>query len=228
MQSTSLVNILCDTSPLNVLPQLPIEPGSESGPKTASLVSSDQVDNPFTNPLTNPLSNPLTNGTTLRRRSRRGNKRGKSLNLHNHPLSTSLNDRKLRLDCSSEHVKCLEVVCATGPFGSKTRTVASFDFTSALNLSVIRSDFGTNYTSIELFIQVEATITDEVDTDDGTTRSVTRLVATFQKQPKIESLQTWVFLLSSGAGILILIVVIICLVSVSFHLVSVDRLSTPN
>ena len=112
--------------------------------------------------------------------------------------------------------------CATGPFGSKTRTVASFDFISALNLSVIRKDFGTNYTSIELFIQVEATITDEIDTDDGTTRSVTKLVATFKKQPKIESVQTWVFVVSSGAGILILVIVIICLVSVSLNLILID------
>lgn len=186
---------------MNVLPSLPQESGNND-PKTLSLVS--------------PASSQFNNGSKNVLRSKREDGSGNnSDDVHtNQTVTSSVELKKLKIDCSSNHIMCIEVTCTIGPFGSKTQTIASFEFDSALNLSVMKEGFGTNYSSIELSIDFEGEIIDEIDST--ITKSSTKLIANFKQQSNInDSVQTWVFIVSSGAGLFILTLVIICLISVS-------------
>ena len=89
-----------------------------------------------------------------------------------------------------------------------------FELDSALNLTTVASTFGGNLSSIEYVIELQAEILDDDVSGSQLTASKTQTI-TFIEKPYSEGVAKWVLVTSSGAGILLFLLILICLISVS-------------
>lgn len=90
-----------------------------------------------------------------------------------------------------------------------------FELNSSLNLSTITNTFGANFSSIEYVLDMEASIMDaEIGAGQLTAKS--SLTITFIEKPYSEQVAKWILVTSSGAAILLFLLILLCLISVSY------------
>ena len=100
-----------------------------------------------------------------------------------------------------------------GPFTRK-RQKMFFELDSALNLTTITKEFVANFTSLEYVVDLEAEIEDQ-DVEGGPLVAREKQSLTFIEKPYSEEVAKWVLVTSSGAGILLFLLILVCLISVS-------------
>lgn len=125
---------------------------------------------------------------------------------------TLISNSILNINCNASAIKCIDVKCITGPFGTKKDTQALFGMQSALRMDVIRNAYGLEYTSIDVAFELKAIIHDKIDSTTNI-ENVDQLIITFRKKYG-ETVKSYVYVISIGAGILLLVGVTILLVSV--------------
>ena len=113
-----------------------------------------------------------------------------------------------------------------GPFTRK-RQKMFFELDSALNLTSVAKTFGGNYSSIEYIVDIVAQIVDQ-DVSGGQLTSRTTQVITFIEAPYSQEVAKWILVTSSGAGILLFLLILVCLISVSHFLRLTPQVTKPS
>lgn len=100
-----------------------------------------------------------------------------------------------------------------GPFTQK-RQKMFFELDSALNLTSVAKNFGGNYSTIEYVVDIVAEIVDQDVSGEQLTARTSQAI-TFVEVPYSQEVAKWILVASSGAGILLFLLILVCLISVS-------------